>query len=162
MSSWAGRAEGSRPSCHPERSEPKASGVEGSPARRMALVACGRIAPTHSLLIAQSDEEKTSNTTNCASGDSQPARLTCRRQPAHQTDAPATRRGRNRAPAVADGRIWFLVVAGRRFCPPPPARLCIRRQHARQTVPPATDCTTNCASGDSPRDKLCIRRLRSG
>ena len=95
---------------------------------------------------------------DCAPGDSPQARLTSRRQPAGQTDVPATGRRQKRVLAVARRRVCRPAVAAGRICQPSPSRLASRRQPAAQTVHPATTSMPDCASGDTPRDRLCIRR----
>ena len=88
-------------------------------------------------------------------------RLTCRRQPAGQTDAPATGMGQNRALIVADRQVWTPGCRRPSSPPAPPARLTSRRQPARQTVHLATAPGPNCASCDNERPffaSSCRRR----
>ena len=102
-----------RPPCHPERSERKRAESRDPPR-------------------AEWREGLQSGRRPGIRPRTPPSRLDRRRQPAGQTDAPATVRRPNRPPAVAARRVCPPVVADGRVCAPQPSRLTSRRQAAGQ------------------------------
>ena len=78
-----------RPACHPERSEPKASGVEGSRARRMAPSARSLAAPFGAR--GEALAKRIVRARPAPPGDTR-AKLCLRRQPTSQTVPPTTAR----------------------------------------------------------------------
>ena len=99
----SGAVVGVQLACHPERSEPKASVVEGSRSRRMAGGACGPPAAAGQPDCASGDNPPAPD---CASDDSPNVKLCIRRQPATLFRLWLTSDAQFDACAVARCTVW--------------------------------------------------------